>query len=211
VNLIARPLNAGGNDKHDESRETYVAYGGNNTRGPIDVSAALNACKTGSGRQDFGSETFITHTLCSEGHDASEDGTCRGTPIEPVAFQPKASVTQSMNPDKLCPTIGTSKEPAVAYQCHGSNVGPMGTLRKGNGSVGGGVPFTPYVLAVRRLTPTECERLQGFPDGWTSIAADGKPMSDSARYRMLGNAVCVPVARWIGQRILTMEARNETT
>ena len=67
------------------------------------------------------------------------------------------------------------------------------------------------LYAVRRLTPTECERLQGFPDGWTALAEDGKPMSDSARYRMLGNAVCVPVARWIGQRILAMEARNETT
>ena len=49
---------------------------------------------------------------------------------------------------------------------------------------------------VRRLTPTECERLQGFPDGWT----DGQ--SDSARYRQLGNAVTVPVAEWIGQRII---------
>ena len=49
---------------------------------------------------------------------------------------------------------------------------------------------------VRRLTPTECERLQGFPDGWT----DGQ--SDSARYRQLGNAVTVNVAQWIGQRII---------
>lgn len=49
--------------------------------------------------------------------------------------------------------------------------------------------------AVRRLTPTECERLQGFPDGWTAT------QSDSVRYRQLGNAVCVPVAEWIGRRI----------
>ena len=50
-------------------------------------------------------------------------------------------------------------------------------------------------LSVRRLTPTECERLQGFPDGWTTQE------SDSARYRMLGNAVAVPVIRWIAKRI----------
>lgn len=49
---------------------------------------------------------------------------------------------------------------------------------------------------VRRLTPTECERLQGFPDGWTA------GQSDSTRYRQLGNAVAVPVARWIGSRLL---------
>lgn len=51
--------------------------------------------------------------------------------------------------------------------------------------------------SVRRLTPTECERLQGFPDGWTAGA------SDSARYRMLGNAVAVPVVEWIARRIVS--------
>lgn len=51
-------------------------------------------------------------------------------------------------------------------------------------------------VGVRRLTPRECERLQGFPDDWTA----GE--SDSARYRQLGNAVAVPVAEWIGQRIV---------
>ena len=52
-------------------------------------------------------------------------------------------------------------------------------------------------MGVRRLTPTECERLQGFPDGWTDL-----PQSDSVRYRQLGNAVCVPVAEWIGKQLL---------
>lgn len=57
---------------------------------------------------------------------------------------------------------------------------------------------------VRRLTPTECERLQGFPDGWTS------GQSDTARYRQLGNAVPVPVARWIGARIMAIESQGAT-
>jgi len=56
------------------------------------------------------------------------------------------------------------------------------------------------MTGVRRLTPTECERLQGFPDGWT----DGQ--ADSARYRQLGNAVCVNVAEWIGWRIAAAPA-----
>jgi len=51
-------------------------------------------------------------------------------------------------------------------------------------------------FGVRRLTPVECERLQGFPDGWTA------GQSDSARYRQMGNAVAVPVAEWIGRRIV---------
>jgi site-specific DNA-cytosine methylase len=51
---------------------------------------------------------------------------------------------------------------------------------------------------VRRLTPTECERLQGFPDGWTG------GQSDSARYRQLGNAVAVPCAEWIAKRMMNV-------
>jgi DNA (cytosine-5)-methyltransferase 1 len=56
-------------------------------------------------------------------------------------------------------------------------------------------------FGVRRLTPTECERLQGFPDGWTAVNG----MKDSPRYRMLGNAVAVPVAEWLGRRIMEVE------
>lgn len=62
--------------------------------------------------------------------------------------------------------------------------------------------FAGNQMAVRRLTPRECERLQGFPDDWTRYADDGKEISDSARYRMLGNAVAVPVAEWISKRII---------
>lgn len=60
---------------------------------------------------------------------------------------------------------------------------------------------------VRRLTPTECERLQGFPDGWTDLGdwvdGDGKvrKTTDGARYKALGNSFAVPVIRWIGERI----------
>ena len=48
-------------------------------------------------------------------------------------------------------------------------------------------------LCVRRLTPTEAERLQGYPDGWTEFGAEGKPVSDTRRYQMLGNSVAVPL------------------
>ena len=57
----------------------------------------------------------------------------------------------------------------------------------------------------RRLTPKECERLQGFPDDWTRYYHDGTEVADSPRYRMMGNAVTVNVSEWIGRRI--MEAR----
>lgn len=54
-------------------------------------------------------------------------------------------------------------------------------------------------MAARRLTPLECERLQGFPDGYTDIPG----ASDSARYKALGNSMAVPVMRWIGKRLLS--------
>lgn len=74
--------------------------------------------------------------------------------------------------------------------------GTMPTVAAKWGTGGNNMPF----VGVRRLTPTECERLQGFPDGWT----DG--FADSTRYRMLGNAVAVPVVEWIARRIAALEA-----
>ena len=55
--------------------------------------------------------------------------------------------------------------------------------------------------AVRRLTPRECERLQGFHDDWTLITYRGKPALDGPRYAAIGNSMAVPVIRWIGKRI----------
>lgn len=59
--------------------------------------------------------------------------------------------------------------------------------------------------SVRRLTPRECERLQGLPDDWTRWGSDGRELSDSRRYHMIGNAVAVPVVEWIGRRLLAVQ------
>lgn len=56
-------------------------------------------------------------------------------------------------------------------------------------------------MRVRRLTPTECERLQGFPDGYTNVPFKGKPAADAHRYKALGNSMAVPCMRWLGVRI----------
>jgi DNA (cytosine-5)-methyltransferase 1 len=64
---------------------------------------------------------------------------------------------------------------------------------------------SPPPLTVRRLTPMECERLQGFPDGWTAIPFRGKPAADGPRYKAIGNSMAVPVMRWIGERIKAYE------
>ena len=67
-----------------------------------------------------------------------------------------------------------------------------------------GMKQTSYIrkgMQVRRLTPRECERLQGFPDDYTNIRPKGKDTPDGPRYKALGNSMAVPVMRWIGERI----------
>lgn len=93
-------------------------------------------------------------------------------------------------------------------------------LQGGDGDVSGalsaspGMKQTTYVAqgyAVRRLTPTECERLQGFPDGWTKVPYRGKPADecpDTPRYKAIGNSMAVPVMRWLGRRIEIVEGET---
>lgn len=76
------------------------------------------------------------------------------------------------------------------------------TLRANQGGEGIGVARQGIV---RKLTPTECERLQGFPDDWTKIPYRNKPLDDcpdSPRYKAIGNSMAVPVMRWIGERLV---------
>lgn len=60
-------------------------------------------------------------------------------------------------------------------------------------------------MAVRRLTPRECERLQGFPDDYTLVPYRKKPAADGPRYKALGNSMAINMVRWIGQRIQAVE------
>lgn len=84
---------------------------------------------------------------------------------------------------------------------------PVGFTRcdHGGDAVVGGTPAVAFsvthAMQVRRLTPVECERLQGFPDGYTDIKPKGKPTPDGPRYKALGNSMAVPCMAWIGERI----------
>ncbi len=91
---------------------------------------------------------------------------------------------------------------AVAFNArqdpiHGPVTGPLDTV--------GATQAVAQGLAVRRLTPTECERLMGVPDGYTAVPYRGKPAADGPRYKALGNSFAVNVMRWIGQRIKAFE------
>jgi DNA (cytosine-5)-methyltransferase 1 len=287
------------------------------------VSHCLNA--GGMGRQDFETETLVTHALRAEGFDASEDGTGRGTPLVPVqAFYSTESRCDHFPPPDVSPPLkvgsnGGGQPPAIAFSSkdHGADVSvelaptlramphaashangggqmavafatypldlrnagrdpekhdqsnrqglglgeegdPSPTIstafvpgvaayafqrriaRNGRGNMGdivnaltqagetGKGDAAPCVavadtlgvgsnqtsgfesevvatsMAVRRLTPEECETLQGFPRGYTRIPWKKKPPEecpDGPRYRALGNSMAVNVMLWIGERI----------
>jgi site-specific DNA-cytosine methylase len=109
--------------------------------------------------------------------------------------------------------VATSDTPAVAFtENHEGRVYEhdyIGTLNQGGGKPRMCYPAIRSGVAVRRLTPTECERLMGFPDGWTAISWRNKPVSecpDGPRYKALGNSMAVNCMRFIGERIVFVDA-----
>ena len=98
------------------------------------------------------------------------------------------SFTIATGNDQVLIIDGTRVDDVRVYE---DEIAPTVISRYGTG--GGNVPAIQRKdsTTVRRLTPTECERLQGFPDGWTEGQAD------SNRYKQMGNAVAVPVVEWI--------------
>tara|TARA_R110000803_G_scaffold107958_5_gene176163 strand:- start:1034 stop:3052 length:2019 start_codon:yes stop_codon:yes gene_type:complete len=87
------------------------------------------------------------------------------------------------------------------------------TLQTGGGQAGQGFPAVRRAMVVRKLTPIECERLQGFPDNWTQVPWRGKPAEecpDSHRYKACGNSMAVPVMRFIGEGIDFIHKQNLT-
>lgn len=130
-----------------------------------------------------------THALTAEGFDASEDHSTDGTTHATGcgSKQGSASVAVAFDTTQI-----TSKQnysnPKPGDPCH-----PL--------AAGSHAPAVATSAQVRRLTPVECARLQGFPDDYLDIIYRGKPAADGPRYKALGNSWAVPVVRWIGKRI----------
>ena len=191
------------------------AFGGNNCSGPVSISSALSA-HGGSGRMDFESETFVTHALTVEGFDASEDETGRGTPLVPIPFDTTqiTSATNRSSPkagDPCHPLAKSAHPPAIAFDCKASgrsgfSVGEIASTMRAMGHAsshmnGGGHQAVLSSMRVRRLTPRECARLQGFPDDYLDITVRGKPAADGPKYKALGNSWATHCVSWIGRRI----------
>lgn len=270
---LAARTDGGGFPGSDEAMSGYVqpvglqrpvlAFGGNNTTGPIDVSTGLRA-KGGTGHNDFESETFVLQDVVST-LDASyarlqgcsgQDARHGHSHLIPVAYDTTqiTSKTNRSNPqpgDPCHPLAAGAHAPLITYDTIGFNarqdpdswadrVGPLDTFSgtqavcitgavthtlKAEGfdasedGTGRGQPMVNEGMRVRRLTPLECERLQGFPDNYTLIPVKrAKKQSkgyrytyingdlwqltaDGPRYKALGNSMAVPVMAWIGRQI----------
>lgn len=152
----------------------------------------------------------LAPTLRAMGHGASHANA--GGQVA-VAFGGQMSVPQ-VDID-LSQTLQAKNPQAVALavDCYNGTVtgdvaATMGTSGSPINSAG---PQVMRSMAVRRLTPVECERLQGFPDCYTAIPWRSKPASecpDGPRYKALGNSMAVPVMAWIGERIAAVAAQE---
>ncbi|MCP1118891.1 DNA cytosine methyltransferase [Robbsia andropogonis] len=162
------------NTRIDAETETLLVAGTLTSNGKAAGSAT---------QQDAENGLLVAHALRGEGFDASEEDTGRGTPIVPIAFDCKASGQNGFGVGEIASTLRS-----------------MGHANS-DGS-GGGHQAAMVGKAVRRLTPTECERLQGMPDGYTDIAG----AADGPRYKALGNSMAIPPMRWIGERIAAVDA-----
>jgi len=176
-------------------------------------------------RYDFETETLpVAFSRNDDGRDAAENitptmrvaGRAGGTlgVAQPIGFGAQMSVPQT--DVDLMQTLQAKNPMAVAqpvaFDPYNQAISEVThTLRRGSGPSHDAIPQTLSAMQVRRLTPVECERLQGFPDNYTNIPWRKSAESpDGPRYKALGNSMSVPVMRWIGQRIQKVQANEQS-
>ena len=179
----------------------------------------------------------LSNALCARDYKGARPEADQGAPVIAFGAQNSAAQGDSVSTE-VTPTLEKSKTPAVFTNSgHAAYKDGVGTLRATGGDNGGGSEnlavavsdpartlsarhdsspcadrgqnFLAQASAVRRLTPKECERLQGFPDNYTQIKWRNKPAEncpDGPRYKSMGNSMAVPVMRWIGERISMVDA-----
>jgi DNA (cytosine-5)-methyltransferase 1 len=161
--------------------------------------------KTGTLRAEAHGHAPIVHTIAIEGNGSrpSHKGngyketdkmyTINTTEVHGVAI----GIDQQGGKGQA--NYAIEKSPTLAAESHGTPHAVCYSMGHDERSA----QFTPNTTAntVRRLTPLECERLQGLPDSWTDVEFNGKPAPDSKRYKAIGNGMAVPCSDFIMRRI----------
>jgi DNA (cytosine-5)-methyltransferase 1 len=201
------------------------------TQEPINSTDVCHALGTGSAggcataaiafsAKGYGGDAAeeLSPTLRSGGHDGSH---ANGGVMPAVEFD-LAQITSAANrtraePGLPAPTVLKASRMHVAFDITGSaptvRTGARETdvhvalrARAPGASEGSTTTVVAQTMAVRRLTPVECLRLQGFPDNYLDITYRGKPAADGPKYKAIGNSMAVPCMAWIGQRIAAVDA-----
>ena len=142
------------------------------------------------------------------------DGSTQAIAFDTTQITSKENRSHPQPGDPRHPLAAGAHPPAIAFDMRGREggaqfEGPHDTANIRAASGGSSRSYVAQTWAVRRLTPTECERLQGFPDGYTQVPFRNKTAADGPRYKALGNSMAVPVMRWIGERIDRFKPREE--
>jgi DNA (cytosine-5)-methyltransferase 1 len=157
---------------YDNVSNTLQAFAGTGGGNGPMVALPIALAENTIGRQPHNGGNGDGFTVGGPMYTLNASGV-HGIAHDPIAFPSTMSGTQHASAENIAPSMGAKNPTAVAQS-----------------------------MAVRRLTPIECERLQGFPDNYSNIPWRGKAESpDGSRYKALGNSWAVPVVRWIGQRI----------
>jgi DNA (cytosine-5)-methyltransferase 1 len=223
--ITARMFNALGARDIESGALLAVASGRQHAaKWPAEIACTLNARygdKQGLEDQHAlgGASLFVpaVGTDCYNGSVTGDVAATMGTPgssvnasgptvmvAQPIGFNARQDPVQygdqagALDQDGFTMAVA---QPIGLDEEQNARVDGFGTLkaRMEGGGFEGSV-MTP-AMQVRRLTPVECERLQGFPDGYTDIRPRGKDTPDGPRYKALGNSMAVPVMRWIGERV----------
>jgi DNA (cytosine-5)-methyltransferase 1 len=219
---VAPTLNAAFHDKQGLDNQHINGGGGLFVASRVDV------------RIDAESETLIPTTggvfdvpaiagaICRDSFAGGAGGRPEGAAAGhflPISFGAQNAAAQGDGVAVgFVPALDKSKTPAVAFDMRGRDggaqlEGPHDTANIRAASGGSSRSYVAQPWAARRLTPTECERLQAFPDDFTRIPYRGKPAElcpDGPRYKALGNSWAVNCAEWIGERIAEVDGWGRT-
>lgn len=215
---LSRCLNAGGMGRQDYETETLIPT----TGGGFDVAHSLradgfDASEDGTGRGTPLVPVAFAQNQRDEVREMEVAGALAGEPGMKqqtyIAFGWQNSSQQGASASAShTPTLDKSKVPAVSFMAgQGAKARSLDIKTEQTPSLkasNSGLNTSPAVMLgmqVRRLTPRECERLQGFHDDYTLITYRNKPAADGPRYKALGNSMAVPVMRWIGERVQMVE------
>lgn len=190
-----RSSSGGGDKAHVLIAFSSKDYGGDAT---VDMSPTLRACGHTNSHANAGAPPAVAYPILEVGKRTGTSTT-----------DPRAGLGIGSDGDPMFTLQAGAQHGVAAFaensrqevRFEGGDGQITGALSSGGGKAGQGYPAAMVGMAVRRLTPVECERLQGFPDGHTDVPYRGKPAADGHRYKAIGNSKAIPCVTWLGRRI----------